>query len=118
MPLESVIHLDDLEVANPLGTDPRSEGDDHIRNIKKALKTDFPNITGVVSASTAELNLTSGITAGTVLASKFVLVDASKKVNEWLVDNVTIDGNSITSTSGDLQLKAVSGSNLTLQDDA
>tara|TARA_R110000868_G_scaffold120085_2_gene318863 strand:+ start:281 stop:2197 length:1917 start_codon:yes stop_codon:yes gene_type:complete len=118
MALESVTHLDDLEVANPLGTDPRSEGDNHIRNVKKALKTDFPNINGVVAATPADLNLTTGITAGTVLASKFVLVDSSKKVNEWLVDNVTIDGNSITSTSGDLQLKAVSGSNLTIQDDA
>lgn len=118
MALESVTHLDDLEVANPLGTDPRSEGDNHIRNVKKALKTDFPNINGVVSATPTDLNLTTGITAGTVLASKFVLVDSSKKVNEWLVDNVTIDGNSITSTSGDLQLKAVSGSNLTIQDDA
>jgi hypothetical protein len=35
MALESVTHLDDLEVANPLGTDPRSEGDNHIRNVKK-----------------------------------------------------------------------------------
>ena len=35
-----------------------------------------------------------------------------------MVDNVTIDGNSVTSTSGDLQFKAVSGSNLTIQDDA
>jgi hypothetical protein len=118
MALESVTHLDDLEVANPLGTDPRSQGDDHIRNIKVALKTDFPNITAAVTATAADLNLTSGLTAGTVIASKIVLVDSSKKVNEWLVDNVTIDGNSITSTSGDLQLKAVSGSNLTIQDDA
>ena len=75
MALESVTHIDDLEVANPLGTDPRSQGDDHIRNIKVALKTDFPNITAAVSATAAELNLASGITAGTVLASKFVLVD-------------------------------------------
>ena len=35
---------------------------------------------------------------GTVTASKAVIVDASKKVNEWLVDNITIDGNTISST--------------------
>ena len=34
------------------------------------------------------------------------------------VDNISIDGNTISSTSGDLQLKAVSGSSITFQDDA
>jgi hypothetical protein len=114
MALESVTHLDDLEVANPLGTDPRSEGDNHIRNVKKALKTDFPNINGVVSATPTDLNLTTGITAGTVLASKFVLVDASKKVNEWLVDNLTIDGNSITAGTGVVNIVPASGSAIVL----
>tara|TARA_R110002051_G_scaffold110157_1_gene182783 strand:- start:1485 stop:3215 length:1731 start_codon:yes stop_codon:yes gene_type:complete len=114
MALESVTHLDDLEVANPLGTDPRSEGDNHIRNVKKALKTDFPNINGVVAATPADLNLTTGITAGTVLASKFVLVDASKKVNEWLVDNLTIDGNSITAGTGVVNIVPASGSAIVL----
>lgn len=40
-------------------------------------------------------------TAGTVTASKAVIVDSSKKVNEWLVDNITLDGNSITATNTD-----------------
>ena len=34
------------------------------------------------------------------------------------IDNIQINGNTVASTSGDLQLKAVSGSNITLQDDA
>ena len=34
------------------------------------------------------------------------------------VDNISIDGNTISSTSGDLQVKAVSGSSVTFQDDA
>ena len=34
------------------------------------------------------------------------------------VDNISIDGNTVSSTSGDLQLKAVSGSSITFQDDA
>ena len=118
MALESVDHIDDLNAANPLGTDPRSRGDDHIRNIKKALKADFPNIDAAVTPTPAELNVLDGVTGGTVLASSAVVVDASKKVNEWLVDNITIDGNTIVTTAGDLQLKAVSGSNITLQDDA
>ena len=114
MALESVTHLDDLEVANPLGTDPRSEGDNHIRNVKKALKTDFPNINGVVTATPANLNLTAGLTAGTVAASSLVLVDASKKVNEWLVDNLTINGNSITAGTGVVNIVPASGSAIVL----
>lgn len=56
MGLEAVTHISDLNIANPLAGDPKSEGDDHIRNIKIALKTDFPNINGVVSATDEELS--------------------------------------------------------------
>ncbi len=42
--------------------------------------------------------------AGTVSASKAVVVDANRKVNQWIVDNINIDGNTIetTNTNGDL----------------
>lgn len=44
--------------------------------------------------------------AGTVSASKAVVVDANRKVNQWIVDNIQIDGNTIetTNTDGDLVL--------------
>ena len=118
MGLETVTHISDLATANPLGTDPRSEGDNHIRNIKTAIKTDFPNISGAMTATHTELNVLDGVTGGTVTASKGVVVDGSSKVDVWNVDNLSLNGNSLTSTSGDLQLAAVSGSNITLQDDA
>lgn len=43
---------------------------------------------------------------GTLTANSALLVDANKKINELLVDNLTIDGNSITSTNtnGDIFL--------------
>jgi hypothetical protein len=45
MPLEpNVTYIDDLVIANPEGTDARSEGDDHIRNIKRALQNCFPDM--------------------------------------------------------------------------
>jgi hypothetical protein len=56
MSLEIVSHITDLNLSNPPGSDPKSQGDDHIRNIKKALLTDFPNINGVVNATVAQLN--------------------------------------------------------------
>ena len=37
-------------------------------------------------------------TRGTLTASSAIIIDANKKINELLVDNITIDGNSITST--------------------
>ena len=43
MPIEtSVTHIADLEPLYPLGTDNRLQGDNHIRNIKTALKNDLP----------------------------------------------------------------------------
>ena len=38
-------------------------------------------------------------THGTLTASAAVLVDSSKKVNEWFVDNLKLDANAITSTN-------------------
>lgn len=62
MALETVTHISDLVASNPAATDPKSQGDDHIRNIKLALKTDFPNISGPVTASHTELNFMDGAT--------------------------------------------------------
>ncbi|MBW7055434.1 hypothetical protein KY389_01830 [Paracoccus bogoriensis] len=45
MALETVTHVSDLVVTNPTATDPASQGDDHIRNIKRGIKNSFPNIT-------------------------------------------------------------------------
>ena len=45
MPLENVDFIEDLIPTNPVGaTDPKSEGDDHIRNIKKAILANLPNL--------------------------------------------------------------------------
>ena len=46
MALESVSYLDDLVITNPVAGDPRSEGDDHLRNIKTGAKASFPGMTG------------------------------------------------------------------------
>lgn len=57
-------YLDSLVSTNPVGaTDPKSEGDDHIRGIKNTLKLSFPAISGAVTASHTELNALDGITS-------------------------------------------------------
>ena len=97
MGLEIVLHLDDLDATNPVGTDPRSEGDDHIRNIKSMLLTDFPGISGIVTSTHSELNFVD-VTAGTLTASKAIVVDGSSKIDNLNIDNLNINGNTISST--------------------
>lgn len=47
MPLESGYNgIQDLNPSWPTGTDPKSQGDDHIRLIKQALQQSFPVMTG------------------------------------------------------------------------
>jgi hypothetical protein len=101
MALETGNNISDLNTANPTTGDNASEGDNHIRLIKTALTTDFPSFvtstTGVV-ATQAELSVLGSVTAGTVTASKGVVVDSSSSVDVWNVDNITIDTNTISST--------------------
>ena len=46
----------DLVDTNPTGTDLKSQGDDHIRLIKKVIKNTFPNLNGAVNATPLQLN--------------------------------------------------------------
>lgn len=56
MGLEVATIINQLVESNPLGTDNRSQGDDHIRLIKSCLKTTFPNITEAVTVTAAQIN--------------------------------------------------------------
>ncbi len=57
MPLESPIAtIASLNALWPLHNDSAAQGDDHIRNIKDALKKTFPNVSGVVNATHTQLN--------------------------------------------------------------
>jgi hypothetical protein len=65
MALESASYISQLVAANPPGTDPISQGDDHIRMIKDVLKTQFSGLAGTtaVTTSEAEMNILDGVTA-------------------------------------------------------
>lgn len=58
MGLESGTLIKDLNQANPAPGDNKSEGDDHIRLIKKVLKGQFPNLEAPVTQTAANLNKT------------------------------------------------------------
>jgi hypothetical protein len=53
----------DLNASYPAAGDVRSEGDDHIRNVKTVLKTTFPNVSGAVTPTHTELNYVDGVTS-------------------------------------------------------
>lgn len=73
MGLEAATYINQLNPLNPVGAvDPKSQGDDHIRMIKAAIQASFPNITGAMTATQAQLNAVgaSGITGFAVAANK------------------------------------------------
>lgn len=61
MSVEQVEYIHNLEPTRPQGGDSIAQGDDHLRNIKKALKQTFPNIEGEVLPTHEELNSLIGI---------------------------------------------------------
>ena len=65
MALETGTYISDLVVTNPTSADAKSQGDDHLRLIKSALKNTFTAITGTVTATQAEINRLSGLLSTT-----------------------------------------------------
>lgn len=63
MGLETFGFISDLVATNPISGDPKSEGDDQIRGIKKTLKDQFPGLSGAVTATHTELNYVDGVTS-------------------------------------------------------
>jgi hypothetical protein len=61
--LETGTYISDLVAANPPGTDPKSQMDDHLRLLKSTIKASFPAVAGAVSASHAELSYAAGVTS-------------------------------------------------------
>jgi hypothetical protein len=56
MGLESVTGIWDLNASNPAPGDNKAEGDDHLRNLKKAIKATFPNVNKQITKSADNLN--------------------------------------------------------------
>ena len=106
MGLETVTHIDDLVIANPVATDDKSQGDDHLRNIKKAIKATFANVTGAISATHTELDYTNVAAVGTSEASKALVTDANGSIDvaahNGSSQGLKLGGTLITSTAAEL----------------
>lgn len=85
MGLETGTYISDLVTTNPVGaTDPKSQGDDHLRLLKSTIKATFPNITGAVTMTHTQLNgilsasnLTSGSLPDARLSANVPLLNAA-----------------------------------------
>lgn len=105
MGLETVTFISDLNASNPVGTtDPKSQGDDHLRNIKLGLLNSFPNLTGAMTASHTELNNLDGITgktgAGNIVLSVSPTITGMLTAATVAAAALTGNGSGITSLNG------------------
>jgi hypothetical protein len=90
----------DLNPAWPLGSDPKSQADDHLRLTKKALQLTFPTVTATVSASPAELNFAhkGGTVSGAAVVKGDVDVKGGFSVSGTAVFNVNVIAQKLTTT--------------------
>jgi hypothetical protein len=54
MPLETATYVANLDATNPTSTDPKSQGDDHLRMIKLVLQNSFAGFPGMVVVTGSE----------------------------------------------------------------
>jgi len=67
MGLESATYIDGLDASNPVVGDSVGAGDDHLRLIKSTVKATFPNLTGAMSCTQAELNVLDALASGKII---------------------------------------------------
>jgi hypothetical protein len=98
----STVYIDDLNPLNPVVGDPKSQGDDHIRFIKKVLKNTFPNIDGPVTATQTELNKTDGVTVTSAEINMLAGIGTTAVATQLAAKQATITGAATTIDTEDL----------------
>lgn len=91
MGLETGTYISDFVTTNPLGSDPKSTADDHLRLIKSCIKATFPSIAGAVTKTHTELNTVTdrGLIAGQTWTGDHTFPAATYGVTAALGDNST-----------------------------
>ena len=95
MAIETFGFIDDLNAANPTATDNVSEGDDHLRGVKATLKSTFPNITGAINPTEAELNYVVGVTSSIQTQLGNIDTDLLNDTTPQLGGTLDCNGNAI-----------------------
>lgn len=84
MGLESPSFISDFISTNPEGTDARSQGDDHIRNMKSALKATFPSASRAFFFPTATTK-SAHLSVTSTDQNKTFYIDASGQTTSLLI---------------------------------
>lgn len=107
MGLETATLIHELVSTNPVGaSDPKSQGDDHIRLIKATLQNTFANVDGAVTASHTELNYVDGVTSA-------IQTQLDSKANAAALNASNLTSGTVPDARFPATLPAVSGANLT-----
>lgn len=112
MGLEIGSYISALVSTNPIGaTDPKSQGDDHIRFIKAKLLETFPNVTGAVTATHTQLNFTVGATQGLATLS-ISLASAITLLGEMGTLSASVTSSDMTGTIRNPRISQVTADKL------
>jgi len=98
MTIETATYVSDLNESLPAATDPKSEGDDHLRLIKSALKNTFPGVTGAFSPWFTATNATYSSGSWTYTATgaaSYASVDVTSGFSAYYASSGTA-GSAIT----------------------
>jgi len=125
MALENGTYVNSLVPANPASTDGLAQADDHIRLIKSTLKNTFPNLTGPVTATQADLNnppssltdlgISDGTASGQVLTTdgsgnfSFTALPAGSTDTNYYVTGGSVSGTTLTLNRQGLGSVSISG---------
>lgn len=84
MTVESVTYISDLDDTYPAEPEVATlhEGNDHLRNIKKAILATFPAITGVVTVAHGEINQLAGISDNVQTQIDALQADVDSKLED------------------------------------
>jgi hypothetical protein len=112
MALETGSVVNDLVTTNPTASDAKSQGDDHLRLIKSALKNSFPGFTGAVLAGGASTGVANAYVLSATLPSYTANTVVVFTPNVANTGATTININSL----GLVYIKRVDGTDLQLND--
>lgn len=113
MALETGQYISDLVVANPQSTDAVSQADDHIRLIKNTIKNTFPNVTGPVTKTQAQINDALEKAGGTMTGP--LVLSGAPTVDLHAATKAYVDGinTSLSSAKADKTTTITAGTGLT-----
>lgn len=119
MGLETATYIDGLVASNPTATDPKAQGDDHLRLIKAAILATFPSITGAVTRTHTQLNVpplaeTNPVIIGSITEDVYTLSGTTPALEP---DNGTIQVWALTGASTPTDAIAAGQSMTLLVDD-